>query len=197
MYERKMRLFAVSCCRNVWDHFSMTLQHVIETAENYAEGRVTEQEAYEAVEVALIEGGGNIDRLEAVSSAALYAAHPTIEPDDIQGIAWGVAYDTRLLARGSDTQPYVARDIFGNPFRTATIDPALLAWRDATIPKLAQAAYDERELPSGHLDTKRLAILADALEEAGCTNDDVLAHLRGPGPHVRGCWVVDLLLHKE
>jgi hypothetical protein len=50
-------------------------------------------------------------------------------------------------------------------------------WRDATIPKLAQAAYDERELPSGHLDTKRLAILADALEEAGCTNEDVLEHL--------------------
>jgi hypothetical protein len=78
-----------------------------------------------------------------------------------------------------------------------TIAPTLLTWRDATIPKLAQAAYDDRELPSGHLDTKRLAILADALEEAGCTNEDVLAHLRGPGPHVRGCWVVDLLLAKE
>jgi hypothetical protein len=89
------------------------------------------------------------------------------------------------------------RDILGNPFRPVTIDPALLTWRDATIPKLAQAAYDERELPSGHLDVKRLAILADALEEAGCTNEDVLSHLRGPGPHVRGCWVVDLLLGKE
>lgn len=89
------------------------------------------------------------------------------------------------------------RDIFGNPFRPTTIDPSLLAWRDATIPKLAQAAYDERELSSGHLDAKRLAILADALEESGCANEDVLAHLRGPGPHVRGCWVVDLLLGKE
>jgi hypothetical protein len=89
------------------------------------------------------------------------------------------------------------RDIFDNPFRPVTIDQTLLTWRDATIPKLAQAAYDERELPSGHLDTKRLAILADALEEAGCTNEDVLAHLRGPGPHVRGCWVVDLLLGRE
>ncbi|MGE3806627.1 MAG: WD40 repeat domain-containing protein [Gemmataceae bacterium] len=72
-----------------------------------------------------------------------------------------------------------------------------LAWRDRTSPKLAQAAYDERELPSGHLDTKRLAILADALEEAGCTNENVLAHLRGAGPHVRGCWPVDLLLERE
>jgi hypothetical protein len=59
---------------------------------------------------------------------------------------------------------------------------------------LAQAAYDERELPAGTLDTTRLAVLADAVEEAGCDQADLLAHLRGPGPHVRGCWTVDLLL---
>ena len=61
---------------------------------------------------------------------------------------------------------------------------------------LAQAAYDERELPAGTLDTTRLAVLADALEEAGCVQADILGHLRGPGPHVRGCWAVDLLLRK-
>jgi hypothetical protein len=43
----------------------------------------------------------------------------------------------------------------------------------------------------------RLPVLADALEEAGCTISDILDHCRGPGPHVRGCWVVDLLLGKE
>jgi hypothetical protein len=59
---------------------------------------------------------------------------------------------------------------------------------------LAQALYEERELPSGHLDAARLAVLADMLEEAGCANPRLLGHLRGPGPHVRGCWAVDLVL---
>jgi hypothetical protein len=49
----------------------------------------------------------------------------------------------------------------------------------------------------GTLDNTRLAVLADALEESGCTSEDVLGHLRGPGPHVRGCWVVDLCLGRS
>jgi hypothetical protein len=61
---------------------------------------------------------------------------------------------------------------------------------------LAQAAYEQRELPAGTLDMARLAVLADALEDAGCTDADLLSHLRGPGPHVRGCWAVDLILGK-
>lgn len=89
------------------------------------------------------------------------------------------------------------RDIFGNPFRPVTLDRAWLAWNGHTIPKLAQTIYDERDLPSGHLDAGRLAILADALEEAGCSNVDILSHCRSPAPHVRGCWVVDLLLGKK
>jgi hypothetical protein len=61
---------------------------------------------------------------------------------------------------------------------------------------LAQAAYDNRLLPSGLLDNTRLAVLADALERGGCSNADLLSHLRGPGPHVRDCWVVDAILGK-
>ena len=61
------------------------------------------------------------------------------------------------------------------------------------VKKLAEAVYDDRDLPSGHLDAGRLAVLADMLEEAGCADAGILGHLRGPGPHVRGCWVVDLL----
>lgn len=101
------------------------------------------------------------------------------------------------LEREAMAQCQLAHDIFGNPFHPVTIDPAWLAWNNGTIVKLAQTIYDERELPSGHLDTGRLAILADALEDAGCTNADILAHCRSAGPHVRGCWVVDLLLCKE
>jgi hypothetical protein len=92
---------------------------------------------------------------------------------------------------------HLLRCIFGNPFRPVTIRPAWLAWNEAAVVRLARAAYGRRELPSGRLDDGRLAVLADALEEAGCTDDAVLAHLRGPGVHVRGCWAVDLLLGKE
>src|SRR6185369_8973858 len=87
-------------------------------------------------------------------------------------------------------QCVMLRCVFGNPFRSAAIDPAWLACNDRTIPKLAQTIYDERAFDS-------LPILADALEQAGCDNQDILAHCRGPGPHVRGCWVVDLMLGKE
>ena len=80
-----------------------------------------------------------------------------------------------------------AADIFGNPFRPVTADPR---WLTSTAVALARAIYDERAFD-------RLPILADALEEAGCDNADVLAHCRGDGPHVRGCWAVDLVLGKE
>jgi hypothetical protein len=85
------------------------------------------------------------------------------------------------------------RDLFGNPFRRVVIAPA---WRAPAVTALARGAYDGRRLPSGELDPARLAVLADALEDAGCTDASLLGHLRGPGPHVRGCWAVDLLLGK-
>jgi hypothetical protein len=72
-------------------------------------------------------------------------------------------------------------------------DPAWLAWNSGTVVRLARAAYDDRLLPAGTFLPDRVAVLADALEEAACTNADILGHLRGPGPHVRGCWCVDLL----
>jgi hypothetical protein len=92
----------------------------------------------------------------------------------------------------------LVRCIFGNPFRPTALDPAWLCWHDSLIRRLAQVADDERQLPSGHLDPERVAVLADALEEAGCTDQKILGHLRQPGAvHVRGCHVVDLLLAKE
>ncbi len=88
------------------------------------------------------------------------------------------------------------RDIFGNPFRPVAIDPAWLAWNSGIVSRIAQAVYDNRALPAGHLDPARLAILADALEEAGCADEALLSHLRSAGPHVRGCWALDLVLGK-
>jgi hypothetical protein len=89
------------------------------------------------------------------------------------------------------------RDIFGNPYRQATADGAWRSWRGGLIPAMAQAAYEERQLPSGLLDNDRLAVLADALEEAGCEERQILDHLRAGGDHVRGCFVVDAILGKS
>jgi hypothetical protein len=77
------------------------------------------------------------------------------------------------------------------------VDPAWLAWDGGTGVQLAQGAYEGRHLPEGTLDKHRLAVLADALLDAGCTNGELLAHLRGPAPHVRGCWAVDCLLGRK
>ncbi len=82
------------------------------------------------------------------------------------------------------------RDIFGNPFRPSTIAPERPTWNNGTVPKLAQTIYDDRRYDI-------MPILGDALEDAGCTDVQILDHCRGPGPHVRGCWVVDLILGKE
>ncbi len=94
-------------------------------------------------------------------------------------------------------QAALLRDVFGNPFGPPpAVDPAWLAWNGGTVRQLAEAAYEQRPAAEGLLDHARLALLADALEDAGCAEPDLLGHLRGPGPHVRGCWAVDLLLGK-
>jgi hypothetical protein len=83
------------------------------------------------------------------------------------------------------------RDIFGNPLRELpSVALAWPAWNDSTVHKMAQAIFADHSFD-------HLPILADALADAGCDNTDILSHCRGPGPHVRGCWVVDLLLGKN
>jgi hypothetical protein len=90
-----------------------------------------------------------------------------------------------------EEESVLLRDIFGNPFRPLpAIDPAWLTWSGGTVRKLAEAIYDERAFD-------RLPVLADALEDAGCSDAGLLGHLRGPGPHARGCWALDLLLGKS
>jgi hypothetical protein len=83
------------------------------------------------------------------------------------------------------------RDVFGNPFRPRpAVATAWLAWDGGTVPRLARAAYDERAF-------ERLPVVADALEDAGCTDTDLLGHLRAATLHARGCWALDLLLGLE
>jgi hypothetical protein len=105
--------------------------------------------------------------------------------------AVGVAQNDLAAARVEQhIQADLLRCIAGNPFRRVTVDPSWLSWNDGTVVKLAQGIYDDRAFD-------RLPVLADALEEAGCTNADLLSHCRSEGPHVRGCWVVDLILGKQ
>jgi hypothetical protein len=99
------------------------------------------------------------------------------------------------LAAGDDlkggpehtAQCNLIRDIFGNPFHPITLDPS---WLTSTVQALASGIYEERAFD-------RMPILADALQDAGCDNEDILNHCRQPGEHCRGCWVVDLLLGKQ
>jgi len=91
-------------------------------------------------------------------------------------------------------QAALVRDIFGDTFSAPALDRARLT---PAVASIARAAYEARALPSGHLDADRLAVLADALEEAGCADEAILGHLRSPGPHVRGCRALDLVLGKS
>jgi hypothetical protein len=99
----------------------------------------------------------------------------------------------RAMSRDRRARAELLRDVVGNPYRPVNIPAAWLAWEGGIVVGLARGAYEKRELPSGRLDAGRLAILADALEEAGCDDHILLGHLRGPGPHVRGCWAVEAL----
>jgi hypothetical protein len=105
-------------------------------------------------------------------------------------LAAAVAAERDAEAAERAGQVALVREVFGNPFRPVPLDPAWLAWHEGTIPRLARATYD-----NGAFD--RLPVLADALEEAGCTAQDVLRHCRQQGGHTRGCWALDLVLAKE
>ncbi|OWK36483.1 hypothetical protein FRUB_09046 [Fimbriiglobus ruber] len=92
----------------------------------------------------------------------------------------------RKQQREQKQQAVLLRDIFGNPFRPITLDSS---WLTSTVTALARQMYDSRDFSA-------MPILVDALQDAGCGDDQVLSHCRGPGPHVRGCFVVDACLNK-
>jgi hypothetical protein len=97
---------------------------------------------------------------------------------------------SRLFLEERAAQCDLLRDVLGNPFRPAILDPAWLVWREGLVREMARQMYAARDFSD-------MGILADALEEAGCTDEHLLAHCRGPSAHVRGCWVVDLLMALE
>jgi hypothetical protein len=203
--ERKLRLFGVACCRRIWHLLGDgRSRHVVEVVERYEDGAASDEEMDEAAEAAddaseaiTHSGGGwSADTLARHAAAWLSAADYPVSQVASEVAAF--AAKASAAATEAHAQCQYARDIFGDPFRPPSLVPAVLAWNDATVVRLAQAAYDERDMPAGTLDNGRLAVLPDALAEAGCSDADILGHLwGGPGPHVRGCWVVDQLLGKE
>jgi hypothetical protein len=100
-----------------------------------------------------------------------------------EGTAWAV----RVRAEEQTVQSHLIRDIFGNPLRPVVFNPE---WRTSTAVALAAQMYEVRDFGA-------MPILADALQDAGC-DDEMLNHCRDVTvTHVRGCWVVDLVLGKE
>jgi len=132
-------------------------------------------------------------RLPAIypAGAACHAASEYDDADTARDAACAAAIASANPVAEFKTQAALVRDIFGNPFRPRPrIDQAWLAWNDSTIRRIAEGIYEERRWGN-------LPILADALLDAGCDDDELLRHCRSDGPHVRGCWVVDLILDRE
>lgn len=198
--DRKLRLFACAYCRKVWDRISDEERRNIEVTERYVDGRATEEEcrSFKWPVYQFRFGPKGIMLLDSQADTAarrwtsLAVLHQVVD----LGALDHPEYD-RIEREEASRQSDLLREILANPYRPVAVCLDILRWNDAVVVRLAQAAYDERHLPAGTLDNGRLAILADALEEAGCTEADILDHLRGPGPHVRGCWVVDLVLGKR
>jgi hypothetical protein len=219
--DRKARLFAVACCRRIWHLLTDARSRTaVAVAERYADGQVTVHQlaaahvrawdpafanpaqaaVLAAVGIPLGMVSARAARLPAQAVATDTAWAATKEPWDtllyastpaVRAAAWAAATDSARAIQAA-----LLRCLVGNPFGPAALDATWLAWNGGLIGQLAQAAYDERQLPSGHLDPDRLAVLADALEEAGC-DQEILGHLRSPGPHVRGCWPLDLCLGRS
>jgi hypothetical protein len=212
--NRKLRLFGCACYRRIW--------HLVPDWES---SRSATERFYKAVEISeqyadKLVSGKELDRMRvetmaspihvtfrnrffeqigmaATDAQARAAGRIHFDPKNTTPIRERLEKITEKAAVESKAQATILRDIFGNPFCPITISPVWLTRNNGIVVRLAQAAYDERILPAGTLDNTRLLILADALEEAGCTDEQILTHLRGGGEHYRGCWVIDLLLGKD
>ncbi|VTR97530.1 Uncharacterized protein OS=Sorangium cellulosum (strain So ce56) GN=sce5710 PE=4 SV=1 [Gemmata massiliana] len=221
--ERQLRLFGCCCCHAIRSLLSdERSQRAVAVAERFADGDADKTELEEArresreavryvtglnyvsshgrvlasyartvakrsAEAATEVAGKSVGKVAAaISSATLEAA---AEAAGLEGGRQGQASLFGHLQFGADRaqQSTFLRDIFGNPFRPVTFSPS---WRTSTAVALAGQMYESRDFSA-------MPILADALQDAGGDSADVLDHCCGPGPHVRGCWVVDLVLGKE
>jgi hypothetical protein len=201
--QRKLRLFAVACCRRLWPLIDDERSRLaVAVAERYADGEASIEEfrAAEKESIVVCEQRAPNDALFACHQLfwkevnGLHASTSTLSAvfkhqESQAGRTFDPLDSRRSGACLSEerAQSTLLRDIFGNPFRPVAFADS---WRSEAAVSLASAVYTERAFD-------RLPILGDALEEAGCDHPDILNHCRGPGLHVRGCWVVDLVLGKD
>jgi hypothetical protein len=188
--ERKVRLFFCACARLAWDRLNEVCRAAVEAAERFSDGGITRAKLRRAEDAAwkLVPRGEEKGANTCAIKVAWQAAY---NPPDADPATFLRRVRTALGRRNSRaTVVALLRDVFGNPFRPAAVDPTWLAWRGGTVTDLARGIYEERTF-------ERLPILGDALEEAGCADSLLLEHCRGPGPHARGCHVLDLLLERS
>jgi hypothetical protein len=185
---RKARLFAGGCFRLVWDLVRADdTRAAVEMSDARADKKVS-QEELERHRYPMTSPSDNIRSWLALAVQSL--ATSNLNPSYV---AWQVRTAThnetyRHARRGIPcrTQADLVREVVGNPFRPAAFDPR---WRTEDATGLGRGIYEDRAFD-------RLPLLADALMDAGCDDQEVLGHCRSPGPHTRGCWVVDLVLGK-
>jgi hypothetical protein len=155
---------------------------------NFTIPRGTVREAIEFGE-AFADGQADLETIEQFNREQ--AAQPdghrwitTTIPALVAALSWASRVQTGRERSFCNT----VRCIFGPlPFRPVGLVPR---WLTPTVKQLADSIYQERAFD-------RLPVLADALEEVGCDQPDILSHLRGGGEHCRGCWAVDLVVGKE
>lgn len=205
--DRKFRLFAVAAFRAVWERVSdLRSRAAVDAAEQYADDpnpailyivRDAAGAAFSEADAAFNETIPDTVVTAATTAAATLALESVMNFTEYayQSPAWSdVAFrlgDDLVRDRNGidlfELYHQFFHDIFGNPFRPISLDPA---WLTSDVLALARGIYDERAFD-------RMPILADALQDAGCDNEDVLLHCRDANQvHVRGCWVVDLVLGK-
>lgn len=194
--ERKLRLFLVACARLGWDRLPPgEMREAVEVAERYADGLATDDERQRLsnrmwslpVEYGRAVGGNWFTARPREDVAAYMAAMGSVGRMTCGRLSTRPTWCEGARATGPH-QPGFLRDIFGPlPFRPVAVSSQ---WFTDDVISLARRMYEARDFSA-------MPILADALQDAGCDSEDILSHCRGPGPHVRGCWVVDSVLGKE
>jgi hypothetical protein len=206
--ERKLRLFAVACCRRITSLLPDTRsQSAVSVLEKYADNQATDQELTDArtANDTVWRSTSQVGLAPSAVACAVHAKQDGSSPATVNAhgasanAAWAAAGVERDLgqkptrkqsnkhSKERAVQTGFLRCIIGNPFRPVTLNPT---WLTPTVKSLAEQIYNDRAFD-------RMPVLGDALEEAGCTVKEVLEHCRNGGEHVRGCWVVDKVLGKE
>jgi hypothetical protein len=208
--RRKLRLFGCACAQRVSHLMSERGRLWLYQGQQCAEGLLTEQERrhVDSQDIApfneLIPAGVDLESTRMQRSAdvagwytlatnvmtvATVSAHNAAMAIGIRGVLSGRSAVEH--AAEVKEQTALLHHIFSNPYRPPiSVNHNWLLWNDGTVVKIARSIYDDRAFD-------RMPILADALEDAGCDNADLLSHCRSGGEHVRGCWAVDLLLGKS